>query len=203
MKSLAPVRAFTLVETLIVIALFTLLLLAIMNGVTQIYKYNSVTLEQANEIEVARRGLLTWVRDAREMTLGADGSFPIGRADTHRMGFYSDIDKDTSVEYIEYRLASTTLYKDIYEATGTPPVYSTTTPSRTEILSEYVQNLAQAQSTFRYYNESGAFIASSSAMISDIRYMRINLIVNIDPIRSPGEFMLQGSAAPRNLKENL
>lgn len=196
-------RGFTLVETLIVIALFTMLLLAIMNAVTQIYKYNSVTLEQANEIEVARRGLLTWVRDAREMTSGADGAFALARAESHRMGFYSDIDKDFSVEYVEYRLSTTTLYKDTYEATGNPPVYSTTTPTRTEILSQYVQNLSQGQTTFRYYNDAGALIASSSAMISDIRYLRINLIVNIDPARSPGEFMLQGSATPRNLKENL
>ncbi len=198
-----PQKGFTLVETLIVIALFTLLVLAIMNSVTQLYKYNSVTLEQANEIEVARRGLLTWVRDTREMTFGANGAFPLGRAESHRIGFYSDIDKDFNVEYVEYRLATTTLYKDTYEPTGNPPVYSTTTPTRTEILSQYVQNLSQGQTTFRYYNDAGALIASSSAMISDIRYLRINLIVNIDPARSPGEFMLQGSATPRNLKENL
>jgi hypothetical protein len=66
-----------------------------------------------------------------------------------------------------------------------------------------VQNLPQGQLTFRYYTDTGTLIANPSAMISDIRYMRINLIVNIDPARSPGEFMLQGSATPRNLKENL
>lgn len=196
-------RGFTLIETIIVISLFTLLSLAIFSSVTQIYKYNSVTIEQANEIEVARRGLLTWVRDAREMTFGADGAFPIILAESHRMGFFSDIDKDFSVEYVEYRLSTTTLFKYTYEATGSPPVYSTTTPTRTEILSQYVQNLPQSQVTFRYYTEDGALIANPSAMISDIRYMRINLIVNIDPLRSPGEFMLQGSATPRNLKENL
>lgn len=196
-------KGFTLVETIIAIALFTVLLLALFGSVTQIYKYNSMTIEQSNEIEVARKGLLTWVRDAREMTFGANGAFPIGRAESHRIGFFSDIDKDLNVEYVEYRLSSTTLYKDTYEPIGNPPTYSTTTPTRTEILSEYVQNLSQGQVTFRYYSESGALIASPMAMISDIRYMRINLIVNIDPARSPGEFMLQGSAMPRNLKENL
>lgn len=190
-------------ETIIVISLFTVLSLAIFSSVTEMYKYNSLTMEQANEIEVARRGLLIWVRDAREMTFGANGAFPIGRAESHRMGFYSDIDKDLNVEYVEYRLSTTTLYKDTYEPVGNPPVYSTTTPTRTETLSQYVQNLPQSQLTFRYYNDSGALIGSPSTMISDIRYMRINLIVNIDPARSPGEFMLQGSATPRNLKENL
>ena len=174
-----------------------------MSAVTEIYKYISVTIEQSNEIEVARRGLLTWVRDAREMTFAANGAFPIGRVESHRMGFYSDIDKDFNVEYVEYVLSSTTLYKYTYEPTGTPPVYSTSTPTRTETLSQYVQNLSQSQVTFRYYNDAGTLIANPAAMISDIRYIRINLIVNIDPARSPGEFMLQGSAAPRNLKENL
>ncbi len=203
MKRAPSHRGFTLTEMIVVIALFTLLLLAIMNAVTEIYKYNSVTIEQSNEIEVARRGLLTWVRDAREMTFAANGAFPIGRVENHRMGFYSDIDKDFNVEYVEYVLATTTLYKYTYEPVGNPPVYSTTTPTRTEILSQYVQNLSQGQVTFRYYNDAGTLLASPAAMISDIRYIRINLIVNIDPLRSPGEFMLQGSAAPRNIKENL
>lgn len=196
-------HGFTLIEMLVVIALFTILSLAITSAVAQIYKLNSATFEQANEIDYARRGLLTWVRDAREMTYSANGAFPIVRAENHRMGFYSDIDKDLSVEYVEYVLSTTTLYKYTYEATGTPPVYATTTPARTETLSEYIQNTLQNQITFRYYNDAGAVIANPQASISDIRYITMNVIVNIDPARSPGEFMLQGSATPRNLKENL
>jgi prepilin-type N-terminal cleavage/methylation domain-containing protein len=196
-------RGFTLIETIVVIALFSILLIAITYAIAQMYKLNSATLEQANEIDFARRGLFTLVRDTREMTLGANGAYPLVRAEDHRIGFYSDIDRDLSVEYVEYVLATTTIRKLTYEATGTPAVYATTTPARTEILSEYIQNLLQGQLTFRYYNEAGALIASPQAQISDIRYIRMNVIVNIDPARSPGEFMLQGSAAPRNLKENL
>lgn len=194
---------FTLVESVIVIALYTVLSLAIFSSISDLYKFNSLTLEQANEVEVARRGVSTWTRDVREMTYAANGAFPLVRVENHRLGFYSDIDKDLSVEYVEYILSTTTLFKYTYEATGTPPTYSTTTPAKTEILSQYVQNVAQGATTFRYYNVSGTLIASPSSMISDIRYLTINTIVNIDPVRSPGEFMLQGSATPRNLKENL
>jgi prepilin-type N-terminal cleavage/methylation domain-containing protein len=200
---LSRTRGFSLVEAIVVIALFTVLLMAITYSVAQIYKLNSATLEQANEIEFARRGLFTWIRDAREMTLGANGAFPLVRAENHRVGFYSDIDKDQSVEYVEYVLATTTIRKFTYEATGTPAVYATTTPARVDILSEYIQNIPQGQTTFRYYNDAGTLIANPQAQISDIRYIRMNVIVNIDPARSPGEFMLQGSAVPRNLKENL
>ncbi len=190
-------------ETVVVIALFTILSLAITTAIFQIYRLNSATLEQANEIEFARRGLLTWVRDAREMTAAVNGSFPLARVENHRIGFYSDIDRDLSVEYVEYVLASTTLRKFTYEATGTPPTYSTTTPARTEIISEFIQNIPQNQITWRYYNDQGVLLTNPTAMMSDIRYITMNIIVNIDPLRSPGEFMLRGSAAPRNLKDNI
>lgn len=196
-------RGFTLVEALMVVALNTVLLLVITNTVTQLYKNHSYTFEQSNEIEVARRGLGTWVRDAREMTTGANGAFALVKAGTSTIGFYSDIDKDSSIEYVEYVLGtSTTLRKFIYNPTASS-TYSTTTPSSVEIMSEYVQNGKQNVVIFKYYNSSGALVASPQAMISDITYITMNIIVNIDPVRSPGEFMLQGSAAPRNLKTNL
>lgn len=194
---------FTLVEVIMVVALNTILMMVIATTVTQLYKNHSYTFEQSNEIEVARRGLGTWVRDAREMTTGANGAFALVLAGTSTIGFYSDIDKDNSIEYVEYRLGtSTTLRKFTYNPTASS-TYSTTTPNSVEVMSEYVQNGRQNVVIFRYYDSNGALVASPQAMISDITYITMNIIVNIDPVRSPGEFMLQGSSAPRNLKTNL
>lgn len=202
--TLPAATGFTLIEVLVVVALNTMLLLVITSTVTQLYKNHSYTFEQSNEVEVARRGLGTWVRDAREMTSGANGAFAIVKASTSSIGFYADIDKDNSIEYVEYSLGtSTTLRKYIYNPTGYPATYSTTTASAVEIMSEYVQNGKQNIDVFKYYNSNGVLIATPQAMISDITYITMNIIVNIDPIRSPGEFMLQGSATPRNLKINL
>ncbi len=194
---------FTLLEMIMVIAINTILLAAIMGSVTQIYKNNSYTFEQANEIEAARRSIGIWVRDAREMTLGADGSYPVAVLQNNKMGFYSDIDRDSNVEYVEYTLSTTTLTKKTYNPVGTPPVYSTTTPDTTDILSIYVQNGLQGVPVFTYYSATGTVLASPSAMLTDMRYVVMKVIVNIDPTRSPGEFMLHASAAPRNLKDNL
>jgi hypothetical protein len=174
-----------------------------MASVTQIYKNNSYTFEQANEIEAARRSIGIWTRDAREMTLGADGSYPVEVLQNNKMGFYSDIDRDNSVEYVEYELSSTTLFKKTYNPVGNPPVYSTTTPDVTETLSIYVQNNLQNVPIFTYYSATGTVLASPSAMLTDMRYVTMRVIVNIDPARSPGEFMLHASAAPRNIKDNL
>ena len=188
---------------LIVIAINVILVAAITSSIAQIYKNNSYTFEQANEIEAARRSIGIWVRDAREMTLGADGAYPVEVLQNNKMGFYSDIDRDNNVEYVEYELSSTTLTKKTFNPVGNPPVYSTTTPDITETLSTYVQNNLQSVPVFTYYNATGTVLASPSAMLTDMRYIAMKVIVNIDPARSPGEFMLHASAAPRNIKDNL
>lgn len=202
-KKVVGSQGFTLIEMLMVIAINALLMIVITTTIVSIYQSNSYSFAQANEIEVSRRGVGFWVRDAREMTLAATGAYPIAVLENNRMSFYSDIDKDNLVEYVEYSLSTTTLRKRTFNPVGYPPVYSTTTPDATEIISEYVQNISQGQKVFTYYDAAGVELTSPSAMLTDARYISMKIIVNIDPLRSPGEFALQASAAPRNLKDNL
>ena len=143
-----------------------------------------------------------WNRDAKEMIQAEDGTYPLVTVEEHRLGYFSDTDQDETVEYVEYILASTTLTKYTYNATGTPVAYDFTTPDTEEILSLYVQNINQSTSTFYYYDDMGNQLSSTSPIV-DVKYIRAQIIVNIDPFRSPGEFMLRSSIAPRNLKDNL
>jgi len=195
-------KGMTLVEMLIAIGIYTVLMLAITNSITTFYQYNAYALEQSNEVDNARRGVTQWNRDVKEMTTAEDGTWPMAISGEHRLGYYSDTDRDDSVEYVEYILASTTLRKFTYNPTGSPATYDLTTPDSEEILSEYVQNRNQATSTFFYYDNNGVQLASTSPIIN-IRYIQMQVIVNIDPDRNPGEFMLRSSLAPRNLKDNL
>ena len=66
-------------------------------------------------------------------------------------------------------------------------------------LSEYVQNGLQSLPVFVYYDTEGR-LATGTTTATDIRYIETNLIINIDPIRDPGQYELNSSAAPRNLK---
>ena len=195
-------NGMTLLEVVIAVGIFTVLSLVITASAADFYRINSYTIEQTEEIENARRGMTQWNRDVKEVTSGEDGSFPIVVIDQHRFGYFSDTDQDDEVEYIEYILASTTLRKFTYSATGTPSVYNYVTPEKTEILSLYVQNINQGTSTFLYYDNAGNSLSSTSPVI-DVRYIRAQFIINIDQYRSPGEFMLRSSIAPRNLKDNL
>lgn len=194
---------FTLVETIVVISIYTIMTLVIYTSIFNIYRANSYTIEQSYEVDHARRGLETWLTDVREMTYADDGTFPVAVMEAHRLGFYSDVDKDSTVEYVEYLLSTTTLYKRIFEPIGYPPVYNLVTPTKVEILSEYVQNLLQATSTFKYFDNSGTQLVAPSGLLTDVRYLEAQAIVNIDPLRSPGEFLLHSGVTPRNLKDNL
>lgn len=192
----------TLVEALVVIGIYTVLMLAITATVGDLYDSNSYTIAQAGEVDTARRGLIAWTQDTREMLPSAEGTWPIVIMEPHRMGFYSDVDRDDTIEYVIYTIATTTLYKYSYEPTGSPPTYSTSTPGSSFVLSEYVQNLPQATTTFRYFDTNGVELTAGD-LLTDVRFIQAQVIVNIDPIREPGEFMLRSSVAPRNLKDNL
>jgi hypothetical protein len=195
-------RGMTLVETIMIVSLYTLLMIVISSSVTELYKTNSYAISQSDEVSSARRGMTLWVRDTKEMTTAEDGNFPVVTIDEHKLSFYSDVDRDESVEYIEYELATTTIIKKIYNAIGSPATYNLSAPDEQYILSEYVQNIIQSTSTFFYFDNEGTQLSSTSPII-DVRYIKAQIIVNIDPNRSPGEFMLRSSVAPRNLKDNL
>lgn len=192
----------TIVEMVVMIGIYTILMLAITLSIMNLYQTNSYAFAQADEINNARRGVTQWYRDVKEMVTGEDGTYPIAVIDEHRFGYYSDTDQDDSVEYVEYVLATTTLSKYTYNATGDPATYDLLNSDSKDDLSYYVQNINQATSTFFYYDNAGNQLSSTSPII-DVRYIEMQIIVNIDPTRSPGEFMLRSSVAPRNLKDNL
>lgn len=201
-KMRTSTRGFTLVEMMVVIGIFTIVMLALTQSILTFYRHNAYSIAQAAQIDNARKGMDSLIRDVREMTFADNGTFPLVVMTPHKIGFYSDIDRDNSVEYVEYEVSTTTrLTKRVYGAVGSPPVYSTT-PEATYLLSNFVQNLNQATSTFYFYNSAGA-LATATSSVTDIVYVGAQIIVNVDPVRDPGQFMLRSAAALRNLKDNL
>jgi len=192
----------TLVEAVVAVSIFAVLMTAVFGSVTYLYQQNAYGIEQSAEVNNARRGMTQWNRDVKEMTTAEDGTYPLVIFEPHRLGYYSDTDQDDSVEYVEYELVGTDFLKRTYNPTGNPATYDTTTPDSEETLSIYVQNNNQGTSTFFYFDNNGNELTSSDPVLG-VRYIQAQVIVNIDPVRNPGEFMLRSSLAPRNLKDNL
>src|SRR3989344_6609897 len=95
---------FTLVETIVFIAIFTLALLAVTSAITYFYQTNRYLLQQAVAVTNARAGVEHLVRDLREAAFSDDGTYVLVGAATSTVTFYSDVDRDNSVEKIRYFL---------------------------------------------------------------------------------------------------
>jgi Tfp pilus assembly protein PilW len=191
-------RGIGFVETLITVACFAIVMVAITESVLFFYRANTSSIEQAYQIESARRGIDTMVRDLREATYADDGSYPLASIATSSVTFYADTDHDASIEKLRYTIIGTQLIRIVTEATGTPPTY--TGGAATSTLSDYVRNTEQNVPLFRYYDVNGVEVTDFGNGIADVRSVSVNLIVNVVPIRAPGDFTLQSSATIRNLR---
>lgn len=190
--------ALTMIEAVVTIGITSVIMVVIVNSVLFFYRANASSLEQSFQIESARKGVELMVRDLREVTTADDGSYPLASIASTSITFYSDTDLDASVEKITYTLSTTTLTRQVVDTTGNPSVYSGV--GTTSVVSTYVRNLEESRPIFHYFMADGTEVASY-ADVNDVRFVEVNLVVNVLPIRAPQEFTLRSSATLRNLRE--
>ncbi len=188
---------YTLVEMIVVIGVTSLVMVMVTDTVLTFYRANTNTLEQAIQVDNARKGVEYLVRDLREAAYADDGSFPIVANGSTSISFYSDIDRDASVEKVRYFIDGTNLKKGTTNAAGSPPTYTGT--EQVTLIAEYIRNTAQSIPVFRYYNASSTEVAAG-ATSTTISFVSVDLVVNVDVNRLPGQFTLHSSATIRNLK---
>ena len=190
----------TFVEMLVTIAILSIMSVALAKIFTDFYKTNDFALEQSEAVDSARSGVSSAMQDLREATYGDDGSYPVLSAATSSITFFSNIDKDTSIEKVRYYLSGGTLYRGITNATSTPPTYAGQSET-SSIIAAYVQNASTspATSVFTYFDSSGNQL-SAPFDISDIASVRTSVLIDVDTNRSPATFTLSESATLRNLR---
>lgn len=191
----------TMIEALVFIAVSTVIIGAITASVLYFYRSNTNILEQTIQVENARRGVEFMMRDIREAAYSDLGNFPVAAIATTSFTFYTDLDRDKSVEKVRYYLEGTVLKKSLVNATGVPLVYNDAT-AEVSTISQYIRNGIQGLPVFRYYTATGTEITNFSN-VQDVAFVSTSLIVNVNPERLPGEFTLHSSATLRNLKTNL
>lgn len=190
-------RGFTLIEALMVIAVTSIVGLALFSMITFFYRSNAFLLEATSAVDSASRGLNESLATMREATYGEDGSYPVTAAATSSITFYADIDLDASVERVRIYRSGETLFEGRTEPGGNPPSY-TGQPETTRTLANWVKN-ATSTPIFRYYNESGAEL-TGTIDYGEVRAVRVRLDVDINPLRAPNILVLEGAATLRNLR---
>jgi len=191
----------SLIEMLITLTIFSLIMVTVSSSVLYFYRTNSNALEQSFALSSARKGVELLVRDIREASYSDDGAFPIVSIGVNSMTFYSDTDRDANIERMRYFLEGTTLKKGTLEASGNPPKYNDIDEVIITV-SEDVRNGEDGVDVFNYFDNTNKEIKNFNN-VTDVAFVSVNLIVNINPTRLPREFTLRSSATIRNLKTNL
>jgi hypothetical protein len=144
------------------------------------------------------------VSELRKVTPSANGAYPIELASSTGITFYSDINDNGTVEKVRYYLHNKTIRKGVITPTGNPPVYNSGSEVTTTLL-----NYVLASSTlpiFQYYTSNYSGTTSPISMppnISTIRLVKITVIIDTDPNRSPTPIISTSQVNLRNLKDNL
>lgn len=199
-------RGFTLLETLVTIAIFSLVLIACGALLNIIYSNDNTQPLALNEIDESHAAATEFVNEVRDASYGNDGSYPLGEASSTEIIFFSPFDSgaSTTAYRIRYFIASSTLYKGITIPSGSPSKYNTAG----EIVSAVISNVLLATtSAFLYY--SGTYAGTSSPLtqpvnINNVTYVQLELNVKSEQQRnSTTTFGISTGAAIRNLKTNL
>ena len=204
MKNKKKQSGFTLIETIVLIFVFSLAMGAITTFIYYAYRISDYDFQQSQAIRNARNGIETMVEEIREAQAGDDGSYILEKADDQEFIFYSDIDEDSYTERVRYFLEDSVFKKEVTKPTGSPPVYTDTEDPI--ILSSYVRN--DDTPIFTYYNgdwpgdEINNPLPTPTRLI-ETKLMHVYLKINVDPNRAPVHFELESNAQIRNLKDNL
>jgi len=100
------VQGFTIIETMMAIAVFTLIWGALMSMIVLIYRTHGYAMEQSMAVSEARRGVDAMAKELRQARYGDNGAYPIEKAASKEIIFYSDIDDDGQAERVRYYLAT-------------------------------------------------------------------------------------------------
>ncbi len=198
------VNGYTLVETIMTLAIFIIILFAVFEFVMGLYKANSYSIEQTEAISEARNGISAMVEEIRGASMGDDGSYIIEKADDYEFIFYSDIDKDGKVERVRYFIDGNDFKKGVIKPVGFPPKYIKDKNNQNfkediYIISKYVRNMPPI---FHYFDGKMNELPAP-ARLKDTKLMRVYLVINVDPSRKPNDFILESDVQLRNLKDNL
>jgi type II secretory pathway pseudopilin PulG len=202
-------KSFTLIETLVVIFVFSVVIMMTGNFIVMGYKMQSYTYHQSIAINEARKGIEVMVKEIREAQTGESGAHIIEDAQEKEFVFYSDIDNDDRVEKIKYFIddGNNEFKKLVYEPNDWTffdlenaeigQIFYPTEPSRELTICQYLVD--SPPSIFAYFNADGEELFELPAIKKYTKTIKVRLLINVNPKRAPDAFELSSKASLRNL----
>ena len=190
-------NAFTLIETVVVVAITALISIVLSQLLVYFYQTNNYTLEQSTAVWQARRGVENAMLYLRETSYGSDGSYPLGSVATSSITFYANVNNTSSIDRVTYTLKDGTLYRSITAPSGNPPTYAGASAATTTVATSVTN--ATSTPIFRYFDNTGTEL-TAPINISKVASIQTTLVIDVNVNRAPVAFTLSGGATLRNLQ---
>lgn len=197
-------KGLSLVEIVISIAILSFLSLAAYSFQKDVFSLNTNLQSSLNAQLEARHLIKTIVSELRKTSQSAIGTYPIELASSTGITFYTDVGNNGSIDKVRYYLSGKTIKKGVITPTGNPAVYNAGSEVTTTLLNYVVAS--STKPVFQYYTSSYAGTTSPLTIppdISTIRLIKITVIIDTDPNRSPTPIVSTSQVSLRNLKDNL
>ncbi len=185
---------FTLIEILVVLAIFLLVFLIGAEFIIKGFKSISFGSEQETAISNARRAMELLSTDIREARSSEKGDYALSTNEEQNFIWYGDVDNDDIAEKISYLLSDTILKRVVTEP---GPDNNYDQAGATTTIAQYVNN--QAEPIFIYYDSDN----NETTAMNNIRLIRIKLKINVNPEIAPQDYYVESDVHLRNLKDNL
>lgn len=191
-------RGFSLLEILFTISIVVMAGFLVADFVIQGFQATLFGQEQNMATQNARKVSRLVVNELREATQSEGGDYSLDTVLPQTLIFYSDIDKDNSIEKVRYFLDGSILKRGVINPSA--GLY----PAEDEVITdeiEYMNN--KLEPVFTYYNKNNVLIADPTTNKTSIRLIHISLKINVTPTQEPNDIYVDMDVQLRNLKDNL
>jgi len=196
-------KGFSTLEMIIAMFIFLIIGIAIVTFQLNLFSLNKISGNNLIAQEDMRQILKTIASEIRSMAPSNMGAYPITEAGTSTLSFYTNTDSDSLQEKVRYFLEDTTLKKGTIKPTGNPLIYN----DASETIKELAHDMANGTTSIFYYYDTD-YDGTSDPLdqpvdIPLIRLIKVNVIIDNDPIKSPPPLSMTTQVSIRNLKDNL
>lgn len=203
-QTIDKTKGFSILEIIISVAIISFVTVTATTFQRDVFSLNT-TIQSSLIAQLDARHLVkVMVGELRETSPSSVGSYPVVLASSTGMTFYADIDNDGLKDRVRYYLSGATIKKAVLAPNGNPLVYNTANEKISTLIDGVV-----ASSTlpiFQYYPSS--YTGTTTPLVqpvdvSLVRLVKITVIIDKDPNRSPSKIIVTSQVTLRNLKDNL
>ncbi len=190
-------RAIGAIETIVYIAVFSMILTAISMTMLSVYRSQDFALSSASAMVDMRRALELALSNIKEASFSDAGAYPVKSMADNEFVFYSDIDNDGKIEQVRFFVDDGIFKRGTIKSSGIPPTYDNTNEELRPI-AWHVKNADHAIPIFQYFDKDEQQITDFSKIL-DLRFVSIRLLIDTDPNRPPEYYDFRSNATLRNI----